>query len=498
MPTTAERSRRPGGRAEVAFATLALLAFGSAAAVGVPPCQAPDEGYSFLRAYHVASGHLRPDLVDGWGGGRFPPAPLRTVELGGPLVQQPDRKFTAAEYAILAALDDGGEPRAVAYPTAAPYTFVPFIPQSAGIRVARELGLTPLTTFYAGRFANLLFGTTLAALALTLAPGGRRFLAMVALMPMTVHLFGSYAPDVSVVGAALILTALVFRLAAADRRAAAWEVAGLAAAVAAIAASKPPYLPLVMLVLAVPANGFGGPWRRAAVVGGLLAVGAGVAAAGMQLTRPYYPDPNTLFGFPTSVREQTRFVITHPLRFLDAFATTIGGQGIAAGYRLYTLGWADTPLDPVAVTAHALLLVVVGAAARAELVRFRPLIRWPAAVAVGGGLGLVVLSMYLWCTPVGAPTALGLHGRYFLPLVPALPFLLPGRLGAALVSAAAARFVAAAAALLILLTAAGAVVTRYHPVPPSNWLRVFPVLLAGLAAGVVWCSAGSARPAVRS
>ncbi|MDB5310490.1 MAG: Protein of unknown function rane [Gemmataceae bacterium] len=463
---------------------LALLAFGSAAAVGVPPCQAPDEGYNFLRAYHVASGHLRPELVDGWGGGRFPPAPVRVVELGGPLVGRPDRKFTPADRDVLASLDNGGELRVVAYPTAAPYTFVPFLPQAAGIGLARQRGLAPLATFYAGRFANLLFGTALVGLALTLAPVGRRFLGMVALMPMTVHLFGSYAPDVGVVGATLVLLALVFRLVAADgRRAAGWELAGLAAIAAGLAASKPPYLPLVVLVLAVPADRFGGPWRRSLVVGGLVATGLAVAAVGAHLTRPYYPDPNDLFGFPTSVRGQTEFVAAHPARFLEVFATTVGRQGFAACFRLYTLGWVDTPLDPVAVSCHALLLGLVGAAARAELKTRPP--RWPAVAGVGGGLVLVVLSMYLWCTPVGASTALGLHGRYLLPLVPALPFLLPHQMGYIITSDRISRSVAGAAAVLILLTASGAVVTRYYSATPCPWPGVFPILLAGLAAGVI-------------
>ncbi|MBA3580583.1 MAG: DUF2142 domain-containing protein, partial [Gemmatimonadaceae bacterium] len=246
------------GRVEVAVFTLAVLLAGAASALVVPPGQTPDEGLCFLRAYHVADGHHVPETFDGWGGGRFPPGVVRIVVAPHRMADHPEEKFTAADWRELAALDAGGELRVFTYFTAAPYTCVPFLPQAAGIRVARALGGGPLAAFYAGRVANLLFGTALVALSLAVAPAGRRFLGLVALSPMTIHLLGSHAPEVGVIGAALLIPAVVLRLTLADRRAAWWEVGVLVLAAAWVGASKPPYLPLAALVLAVPAARFGG------------------------------------------------------------------------------------------------------------------------------------------------------------------------------------------------------------------------------------------------
>src|SRR5207253_110900 len=104
-----------------------------------------------------------------------------------------------------------------------------------------------------------------------------------------------------------------------------------------IGACKPPYVPLALLVFAVPADRFGGKLRRAAIAGTILAVGIVVAAVASHLSRPYYPDPNNYFGFPVSVREQSQSLIAHPERVAEAFVRTIVARGVPTYFRLYSL-----------------------------------------------------------------------------------------------------------------------------------------------------------------
>jgi uncharacterized membrane protein len=446
------------GRSEVVAVTAAVLVLGLASAAVVPPGQCPDEGFSFLRAYHVADGHLRPERFDGWGGGRFPPGVVRVVMDGWRMADHPDEKFTAADWQTLAELDESGPPQVVTYYTAAPYTFVPFLPQAAGVRVGRLLG-GPLAAFYAGRVANVLFGTALVALALGLAPAGRRFLGLVALLPMTAHLFGSYAPEVGVIGAGLLVPAVVLRLAVAARPAAWWELALVVAAVAWVGASKPPYLPVAALVLAVPPARLGGRAGWLGFAGVVCAVGGLVGAAGVEAARPYYPDPHVLFGYETSVRGQTRFARENPGAFARAFAEATVARAVPTYARLFKLGWLDTPIHPAAVAAYTAALALLAAAGRAEVPRGLP--RWPAALAVGGGLVLTVFSLYVWCEPVGSRVA-GLHGRYLLPLLPAALFLAPGRVPRWLASDAAQRRAAWGTAGVVAVVALATVARRYY------------------------------------
>lgn len=478
---------RPRAWPEVVGVTLALLVMGTVSALVVPPCQTPDEGYSFLRAYHVADGHPWPEMVGAWGGGRFPPGVLQVVKESVRLVDKPDEKFTPAEWRALATLDGGGVPEATGLLTAAPYTFVPYLPQAAGIRVAREFGCGPLALFYAGRFANLLFGTALVALALALAPVGRRFLGLVALLPMTVHLFGSYAPEVGAIGAGLLVPAVVLRLALADRRAAGWELGVVVLAVAWVGTSKPPYLPVAAFVLAVPAARFGGPFRRWAFVAVAFAVGGAVGLSGVEKTRAFYPDPHTDLGAEVSVKGQTRFVKDHPGHLARLFVEATVVRAVPTYFRLFKLGWLDTTIDPAVVVLYTLVLGLMAAAGRAELTAAGAVPRWPAALAGVGGLGLVVLSLYIWCAPVGSSVA-SIHGRYLLPLLPAALFLAPGRVPRVFAAVGTQRAVAGWGVAAISTAAFVAVVSRYYLAATPGWLRVLPYLVAVLPAAA-YCAA---------
>src|SRR5581483_12255666 len=97
----------------------------------------------FLRAYHVAEGHWRPDVVAGWGGGTLPTTAIAFAEGLVRLQHNAAQKYDATDRYNLRCLRDQGERRPVAYSPAATYTSVPYLPQALGLRVGMRLGLTP-------------------------------------------------------------------------------------------------------------------------------------------------------------------------------------------------------------------------------------------------------------------------------------------------------------------------------------------------------------------
>src|SRR5207302_5767614 len=126
--------------------------------------------------------------------------------------------------------------------------------------------------------------------------------------------------------------------------------------------------------------------KRAAFVAVVLTVGGVVGMAGVESTRGYYPDPNTLFGFEASVRGQTEFLKQHPEKFAAAFAEATVVRGVPTYFRLYKLGWLDVTIHPIACALYTLVLALMAMAARAELARLGRVPRWPAALVVFGGL----------------------------------------------------------------------------------------------------------------
>ena len=125
--------------------------------------------------------------------------------------------------------------------------------QVAGIALARALGLGFHAMLLAGRLGNLLVYLILAAAAVAIAPAARRgLLACAGLLPQTLQLAGSLSADATVLGLVFLFTALCFRLR--ERPAGKPSLALLLALSLAIGPAKAIYLPVVLLVLLIPAE----------------------------------------------------------------------------------------------------------------------------------------------------------------------------------------------------------------------------------------------------
>ena len=125
--------------------------------------------------------------------------------------------------------------------------------QVAGIALARALGFGFHAMLLAGRLGNLLVYLALAVAAVAIAPAARRgLLACVVLLPQTLQLAGSLSADATVLGLVFLFTALCFRLR--ERPAGKPSLALLLALSLAIGPAKAIYLPVVLLVLLIPAE----------------------------------------------------------------------------------------------------------------------------------------------------------------------------------------------------------------------------------------------------
>ncbi|MGN0984054.1 MAG: DUF2142 domain-containing protein, partial [Gemmiger sp.] len=128
-----------------------------------------------------------------------------------------------------------------------------YLGQTAGILLARTLGLGFHAMLLLGRLGNLLLYLVLASLAVALAtPRTRGIFACVALLPMALQLAASLSADALVLGLIFPYTALCFRLREqpADRG----QTAALVAFTALIGPVKAIYLPVTLLCLLVPAR----------------------------------------------------------------------------------------------------------------------------------------------------------------------------------------------------------------------------------------------------
>ena len=133
-----------------------------------------------------------------------------------------------------------------------------YLGQTAGILLARALGLGFFAMLTLGRLGNLLVYLALAALAVHLAHPGQKWLfAAAALLPMSLQLAGSLSADAAVLGVVFCYTALCFALR--HRAATHGQLLLLLLLAACTGPAKAIYLPVVLLCLLVPAENL--DWR---------------------------------------------------------------------------------------------------------------------------------------------------------------------------------------------------------------------------------------------
>jgi len=400
------------------FALLAAGCAGLLFALLTPPFQVPDEPAHFFRAFALAEGRVAAQRRPGAWGTELPVAVLDlSREFADQLAFHPEVRTSYA--AIALALDRPLAPGArtfVDFRNSALFSPLPYLPQAAGIWLARRLTDRALPLLYAARLANLSAALLLLGLALRHLRAAQLPAIVCALSPLSLALLASASGDAFHLTACWLATATLVELALDPQPSLAGGRLGLiASALFLLGAAKPVYAPLGLLLLALPRPLSRSPPARRAQLVGALALLAGMAlslgfAAGLDL--PLRP------GIGLDPGRQGRELVAHPLHALGMLGTELVTHTprYVAQMLGHRLGWLDTPL-PRLWLAGALLALLASLSLRIETEpAVAPRLRLWAAVAAGASTGLVILSQWLLWTPAGAPQIEGVQGRYLLPL----------------------------------------------------------------------------------
>lgn len=401
-------------RAPLFYAAFALVAGLSFVAVNAP-FQVPDEVGHYWRAAAIAEGAFAPR-----GGAASPSAH----------VPRGVKEIVAATWVDTAGKVDGtvglerlrraraielqrADPVLVKFP--AFYTPVPYLPQATAFWAGSRLNAKPLTTFYAGRVANLVVMIALICAAMVLAPKAAWMFAAAGALPMTLHLAGSLSPDAFTLGAASVALALAVTT---IRFAPARYVAAAAGFALLLALCKPVYF-LLPLIAIWNGNAKGRKVAAAAVLS--IAIFAGVVLSGFAASRATF---NMRGAVDVDSSRQLASLATAPLRFARAVTGDYAVNHARYRHELVgRLGWLDVGL-PAPLSNLAQLAFLLAAVTAARVVSGPQ--RGVALLAILGTLLLIATSQYLVWTAVGATTIEGIQGRYFIPLVAVAAVVLQG------------------------------------------------------------------------
>lgn len=381
--------------------TVAGLAF----ALLVPPFATPDEATHFFRAYQLSEGTIFAEQRGDRVGGTLPASVERdvhTVDTAGPAPSWSRIREVLGR-------SSGGRRMFVDFPNTALYPPVTYAPQVVAIATGRALGLSNLALFYLARLANLTVFLALVAYATAGFPRIPWLPAAVALLPSTMFLASSVSPDGLMIGmcAATIVEAFSGR--------SRWAVVVLGAA---LGLAKPPYF-LVSLVC-LGAWWFRGRDRRSWHLPAATAAAFVPAAAWSRwadhIWVPYLPIIDLDLEIQPS--EQLSHLVTHPWRFVEAFAASVASSGSTwLGQLLAPWGRNIDTSVPVAVLAAAVLVAAVVLARRRE--------RVAGDLGVEAGLAALavlttiatVVAVYVYSNEVDPDEIRLVYGRYLLPVL---------------------------------------------------------------------------------
>lgn len=413
-------------RPERFFVVASLLA-GLAFVFVTPPFQVPDEPVHFYRSYAVSTGELwgepARDPADGFGA--VLPASLEEVgsTLRGDVPFRPERKIrpAAIRQALRVPLEE--DRRAFTdYRNAAQFTFVPYLPQAAGMLVARTFGASTLGLLYAARVVNLLVATALIAAGLRRMPSYTWLMTMLALTPMALFLRASLSGDAFGTGVAFLLVGTAARLAWGEAEPATWKDAALlTACAAALCLSKPVYVALTFLVLLIPARRLAGSRKALVLTAAAVAFVLAMSLAGSI-------DVSMREGYPIDRDAQIRDSLAHPLRTAGIIVKDYLQQGDRYVAQIVgQLGWLDTNLPKPFLWGYALLLGLLLLIDTRPDVAVGPWQRGALVLIALATMALISASQYATFTPYGADYLDGLQGRYFIPLAPAAAWIVHTR-----------------------------------------------------------------------
>lgn len=365
-----------------------------------PLGMAPDERNHFLRAYEVSCGgwtsqHLGKEGV----GGNYLPTALD--EFQDPAAEIDKEDITELHYGNTAL-----------------YAPVSYLPQAAGIGIAKMFTDQVSVIFYAGRFGNFLVSMLLCLWAVYLMPFGKRILFLIMVFPMSLQEMVSMAPDGFTIALSIAFFAYIFHLRCREEKIGKKELALIGLMGIVIALCKIVYVVLLLLVFLLPKEKFEN--KRDAV---LFQFGIPGAALVMNLIWLKISAGYLVEFMPgVSSGEQVKYMLTHLPAYCMVVIRTVRAWGVDWTMTMIgsLLGALDVGISSMVWVTFLILFVC-------EVCNCRQM-GWKAhksdwivlILTFLSGFALICTSIYVQWTAVASPMVSGIQGRYFTPLLPCL------------------------------------------------------------------------------
>lgn len=305
------------------------------------------------------------------------------------------------------------------------YSPLQYIPQVLGVQIAKLFTNRPLIMAYMARIVNMLFSITVLYFAIKLMPFGKKVFLVVMSIPIAVEGFTSLSSDAMINSVSMLFVAYIFNIIFNKNK----EIITLKDKIIlgvlalTIALCKIVYLPLVLLLVLLPKEKFKKSNKDKIITLIIIILIATIAnLVWLYISSQYlaeWKDGRSIIQFNKLISDPIGYVemVLHTInlywgRYINS---TFGGE---LGLNEHVL---INNFTPYIFLILCVFLGLFDKDLKGRLTLFQIIVIGLVIISI---IGLIFTSLYLQWTPVEDTSIAGVQGRYFIPILPLLIFLL--------------------------------------------------------------------------
>lgn len=390
-----------------------------------------DEHNHYYRIYEITEGVVQTPVGEDYTGGRLPVSLNGIFGIGhfnNKLIKYSDSlkmmevPLNGDEVMVYDSRDNS-----TCYASASLYSPISYIPHIVGVSTGKVLGVGSYYIGMLGRLFNLIFYIVIGYFAIKLIPKGKLFYLLILLSPNMMQLATTLSADAFMNVIFMLLLAVIMKVRLGEEkmtRGKQFLVAGISIV---ISLCKICYVPLVALVLTIRKNQYQkGAKEKYVYVTVVLSLAVICSLIWVKNTGQIFD-----VAYPQAVAQKD-FILSNPLSYLIILARSIMNTFVSSIECLFvgTTMYHSQLIIPAIVSLFYTGLVSI-AILKKDKMSDVLLTKVEKAAIMGVCLTMIVLiltALYLQCTSqlsgVGGLVVMGIQGRYFIPIVLCLPFVI--------------------------------------------------------------------------
>ncbi len=376
------------------------------------PTYVPDENAHIWKAYEISTGKWVTKIEEDGTANSYVPEffEKNQVYTIGNYRNLEKIKQEKTDYQNLTLVDSPAK----AYPTVL-YCF-----SSIGFALARTFHLNGVFAIYLARICNTIVFLLFSYYSIKIIPFGKKVLVTLFFLPMTLQQCTSISADSLMNSVSFFYIAYTLSIIMENKKLTLKRMLLFGIMSVLLAVSKIAYCPLVGIVFLFISMKNSNKRTKGIFISTVLVLSA-ILAVGYYAFMQQYPAAESAKVYMEANHvepsEQIQHILKNPTSMIPVFIESINQDGYLRSMLGSHLGWLNIEISSSYITLFLVFLVLAPFMEKNEMELKKSHKIWLLFLALAT-YWLVFLALYITWTPVGNVRALGVQGRYFLPIVP--------------------------------------------------------------------------------